>query len=138
MIYMANKYALALSDVQEFKSWLMQNGWCIEKIKGENEIVRMTSDKHEKPLVIYKQTKESIFASVPDMWYDVINAFYTERKAKEAAGCSAEAKEKLLKLIDALSGSLCRECRFKVSCYCERCRWNSERLENEIADIVDL
>ena len=80
-------------------SWLMQNGWCIEKIKGENEIVRMTSDKHEKPLVIYKQTKESIFASVPDMWYDVISAFYTERKAKEAAGCSAEAKEKLLKLI---------------------------------------
>lgn len=136
---MANKYALALSDVQEFKSWLMQNGWCIEKIKGENEIVRMTSDKHEKPLVIYKQTKESIFASVPDMWYDVINAFYAERKAKEAAGCSAEAKEKLLKLIDALSNSLCNECHIGGGvCPCKSCRWNSESLENEIADIVDL
>lgn len=90
---MANKYALALSDVQEFKSWLMQNGWHIEKVKSENEIVRMTSDKYEKPLVIYKQTKESIFASVPDMWYDVINAFYNEKKAKQAAGCSAEPKK---------------------------------------------
>lgn len=81
---MANKYALALSNVQEFKSWLMQNGWHIEKIKSENEIVRMASDKHEKPLVIYKQTKESIFASVPDMWYDVINAFYNEKKNKRS------------------------------------------------------
>lgn len=136
---MANKYALMLSDVQEFKSWLMQNGWDIEKIKSENEIVRMISDKHEKPLVIYKQTKESIFASVPDMWYDVVNAFYNEKKAKQAAGCSAEAKEELLKLIDALSNSLCLGCRIGGSVSpCKSCRWNSESLGNKIADIVDL
>lgn len=135
---MANKYALTLSDVQEFKSWLMQNGWRIEKIKSENEIVRMTSGKYEKPLVIYKQTKESIFASVPDMWYDVVNVFYNEKKTKEDAGCSAEAKEKLLKLIDALNNSLCNECHSIGLCPCESCRWNSERLESEIADIVDL
>lgn len=136
---MANKYALALSDVQEFKSWLMQNGWHIEKVKSENEIVRMTSDKYEKPLVIYKQTKESIFASVPDMWYDVVNTFYNEKKAKQASGCSAEAKEELLKLINDLNDSLCDECHYSTGlCPCESCRWNSERLKNKIADIVDL
>ena len=41
-------------------------------------------------------------------------------------------------LTDALSNSLCNECHIGGDvCPCKSCRWNSESLENEIADIVD-
>ena len=136
---MANRHLLAMSDVQEFKTWLMQKGWIIQPIRSEYEIVRAVKSDTPTPLLIYRKNNETIFATVPDMWFDVIKAFYNERTAKEADGCSAEAKEKLLKLIDALSNSLCNECHIRGGvCPCESCRWNSKSLENEIADIVDL
>ena len=79
---MANRHLLAMSDVQEFKTWLMQKGWIIQPIRSEYEIVRAVKSDTPTPLLIYRKNNETIFATVPDMWFDVIKAFYNERTAK--------------------------------------------------------
>lgn len=131
-----NRTALALYDVQEFKSWLSFQGWTIEKIKDENELVRATLDEYEQPLVIYKHINDAIFAIVPEIWYDIVCQFYTEKAQREASGCSAEAKKKLLSIIEDLRSQLCSLCVSAGRFNCGNCRY-TEDLIQKARDIAD-
>lgn len=94
-----NKAALALYDVQEFKTWLSFEGWTIEKIQSENEVVRATRNDFSQPLVIYRHIYNAIFAIVSEIWYDIVCQFYTKKKKLQRPVVRPKLKKSCLNLL---------------------------------------
>lgn len=117
---MANRYLLAMADVQEFKTWLMEKGWIVQPIKNEYEIVRAVKSDSPKHLLIYRKHDESIFASVPDVWNEVVFDFYKDKDAVD--------KSETDTLRDALSEmkqALCLCCKATATGNCAACKWQT-------------
>ena len=49
---MAKRSLLRRSNIEDFKAWLQEDGWQIEKTKGIYEVVRATKP-NRKPLIAY-------------------------------------------------------------------------------------
>lgn len=117
---MANRYLLAMADVQEFKTWLMEKGWIVQPIKNEYEIVRAVKSDSPKPLLIYRKHDETIFATVPDVWTEVVFDFYKDKDAVD--------KSETDTLRDALSEmkqALCLCCKATATGNCDACKWQT-------------
>lgn len=115
---MANRHLLAMSDVQEFKTWLMQKGWIIQPIRSEYEIVRAVKSDTPTPLLIYRKNNETIFATVPDAWKEEVFNFYANKDNVD--------KSETNNLRDALSEmkqALCLCCKATSTGNCDTCKW---------------
>ena len=50
---MANRHTLAVAKLDDFKAWLVSDGWQIQEPKGFYEILRATKEGRKHPLLVY-------------------------------------------------------------------------------------
>lgn len=77
---MANRDTLAVSKLEDFKAWLIKDGWEIQDTKDMWEVLRAVKPERKFPLIIYKRYKTNndgklIHLSVLDRDMGVIRAF---------------------------------------------------------------
>lgn len=77
---MANRNTLALSKIDDFKSWLLANGWEIVECKGLYEILRARHPNRSKPLIVYKRDSATVHATVQDSDFKIIRQFLRETR----------------------------------------------------------
>lgn len=58
---MANRHTLHISKLEDFKDWLIKDGWEIEESQGFYEVLRARKPERKNPLIVYKKRmQESI------------------------------------------------------------------------------
>lgn len=127
---MASRKALAISDISEFKTWLMKNGWTIKKVKGEREIARATSKEYSQPFIAYVNNKSDLFATVPKRWYGIVHDFYASKVDEEndmAAQMESlyEKIESCITVVYNMQENMCRICPYTSSEDCRSCEWKN-------------
>lgn len=101
--HMANRSLLHRSKVEDFKSWLQEDGWQIEQTKGIYEIVRATKGTR-KPLIVYtRDNKGKEHITVQERDVPVVRAYIRDRRREgraRANGIQKLTREEMLKVID--------------------------------------
>ncbi len=101
--HMANRSLLHRSKIEDFKSWLQEDGWQIEQPKGIYEVVRATKGTR-KPLIVYtRDNKGKEHLTVQDRDLPVVRAYIRDRRREaraKANGIQKVTKEEILKIID--------------------------------------
>lgn len=83
---MANRHTLHISKLEDFKKWLVKDGWEIEKPKGIYEVLRARKQGRQNPLIIYTKADVKEHLSIMDRDSGVIGAFLRDcRKPKTNA-----------------------------------------------------
>lgn len=83
---MANRYTLHISKLEDFKKWLVKDGWEIEEPKGNYEVLRARKYGRQNPLIVYAKADAKEHLSVMDRDSGVIGAFLKDcRKPKTKA-----------------------------------------------------
>jgi hypothetical protein len=77
---MANRHWLALSDIDNFKQWLMSEGWTIEPTKGYYEVVRARHPKMKYPLIFYKKLDASVHCSIDERYSWVLRKYFNDKR----------------------------------------------------------
>lgn len=102
--HMANRSLLHRSKVEDFKSWLQEDGWQIEKTKGIYEIVRARKGDR-KPLIVYtRDNKGSEHITVQSRDEAVVRAYIRDRKREawaKANGVEKITREKAKEIWDS-------------------------------------
>ena len=81
---MANRHLLAVNKLEEFKNWLIENNWKIEKTKGNYEVLRARKDTERLPLIVYKKDKDGlIHLSVSDWNTKYVYEFINDNKSNK-------------------------------------------------------
>lgn len=52
---MANRNTLAVSKIDDFKNWIVNNGWVLQETKGFYEELRATKQGKTHPLIVYRR-----------------------------------------------------------------------------------
>ena len=52
---MANRNTLCVEKLDDFKEWLISDGWEIQQPKGYYEVLRATKQSKKHPLIVYKR-----------------------------------------------------------------------------------
>ena len=101
--HMANRSLLRKSKIEDFKSWLQEDGWQIEPTKGIYEIVRATKGTR-KPLIVYtRDNKGKEHITVQDRDVPVVRAYIMDRRREaraKANGIQKVTQEEMLKIIE--------------------------------------
>ena len=83
---MANRHALHISKLEDFKKWLVKDGWEIEEPKGDYEVLRARKQSRRNPLIVYRKSDVKEHLSLMDRDSGVIGAFLRDcRKPKTNA-----------------------------------------------------
>lgn len=77
---MADKHRLHISKLEDFKAWLIKDGWSIEKPKGTWEVLRARNSGRKNPLIVYTRMDAKEHLSVMDRDSGVIGAFLRDSK----------------------------------------------------------
>ena len=78
---MANRHLLAVNKLEEFKNWLIENDWKIERTKGNYEVLRARKSTEKLPLIVYKKDKDGlIHLSVSDWNTKYVADFINSKK----------------------------------------------------------
>lgn len=81
---MANRHLLAVNKLEDFKNWLIENDWQIEKPKGNYEVLRARKDTERLPLIVYKKDKDGlIHLSVSDWNTKYVYEFINDNKSNK-------------------------------------------------------
>lgn len=72
---MANRNTLAITNLDDLRDWLIDDGWEIQETKGDYEVLRATKAGRRHPLIIYKKIDAKIHLSVLDRDMGVIRAY---------------------------------------------------------------
>lgn len=77
---MANRHTLALSKLDDFKNFLLSDGYDIKEPKGEYEVLRAVKIGRRFPLIVYRKLctnggKQLAHLSVADRDCGVVYAF---------------------------------------------------------------
>jgi len=100
---MANRSLLHRSKIEDFKSWLQEDGWQIEQPKGIYEVVRATKGTR-KPLIVYtRDNKGNEHITVQDRDVPVVRAYIMDRRREaraKANGIQKVTQEEMLKIIE--------------------------------------
>ena len=75
---MANRHLLAINKLEDFRNWLLKNGWQIEETKGKYEVLRARKSTEKLPLIVYKKDKDGLVHLSTSDWntkyvYEFIN-----------------------------------------------------------------
>ena len=83
---MANRHTLHISKLEDFKKWLVKDGWEIEEPKGIYEVLRARKHGRQNPLIVYTKADAKEHLSIMDRDSGVIGAFLRDcRKPKTNA-----------------------------------------------------
>ena len=81
---MANRHLLAVNKLEDFKNWLIENDWQIEKPKGNYEVLRARKSTEKLPLIVYKKDKDGlIHLSVSDWNTKYVYEFINDNKSNK-------------------------------------------------------
>lgn len=79
---MATRSVLHMNKLDEFKKWLVSDGWTIEPVKGDYEVLRARKASRKIPLVVYQRNRAKEHLSVLDKDMGVIGAFLRDSKKR--------------------------------------------------------
>lgn len=77
---MANRHTLHISKLEDFKKWLVKDGWEIEEPKGIYEVLRARKQGRQNPLIVYTKADAKEHLSVMDRDSGVVGAFLRDCK----------------------------------------------------------
>lgn len=77
---MADRHRLHTSKLEDFKEWLVKDGWDIEEPKGTWEVLRARKSGRNNPLIVYTKMDAKEHLSVMDRDSGVIGAFLRDSK----------------------------------------------------------
>lgn len=77
---MADRHRLHISKLDDFKEWLIKDGWDIEEPKGTWEVLRARKSGRNNPLIVYTKMDAKEHLSVMDRDSRVIGAFLRDSK----------------------------------------------------------
>lgn len=82
---MANRHTLAVTKLDDFKEWLVSDGWQIQEPKGDYEVLRATKEGRKHPLIAYYRFttnggKELVHYTVSDRDSGVVGAYIRDRR----------------------------------------------------------
>lgn len=77
---MADRRTLHISKLEDFKEWLIKDGWDIEEPKGTWEVLRARKVGRKNPLIVYTKMDAKEHLSVMDRDSGVIGAFLRDSK----------------------------------------------------------
>jgi len=101
--HMANRSLRHKSKIEDFKSWLKEDGWQIEQTKGIYEVVRATKGTR-KPLIVYtRDNKGKEHITFQDRDVPVVRAYIRDRRREaraKANGIQKVTQEEMQKIID--------------------------------------
>lgn len=81
---MANRHLLAVNKLEDFKNWLIENDWQIEKPKGKYEVLRARKSTEKLPLIVYKKDKDGlVHLSVSDWNTKYVYEFINNNKSNK-------------------------------------------------------
>ena len=81
---MANRHLLAVNKLEDFKNWLIENDWQIEKPKGNYEVLRARKSTEKLPLIVYKKDKDGlVHLSVSDWNTKYVYEFINDNKSNK-------------------------------------------------------
>ena len=102
---MANRYTLHISKLEDFKKWLVKDGWEIEEPKGIYEVLRARKQGRQNPLIVYTKADAKEHLSIMDRDSGVIGAFLKDcRKPKTNADrIRSMSDEELAEFIEQIS-----------------------------------
>ena len=83
---MANRYTLHISKLEDFKKWLVKDGWEIEEPKGNYEVLRARKYGRQNPLIVYAKADAKEHLSVMDRDSGVIGAFLKDCRKPKTKG----------------------------------------------------
>ena len=124
---MANRHMLHISKLEDFKDWLVKDGWKIEEPKGIYEVLRARNAGRKNPLIVYTKADAKEHLSIMDRDGGVVGAFLRDcKKTKTNADrIRAMSDEELAELLDSVdNGGIraldvdypCDECTQKTEC----------------------
>lgn len=77
---MADRRRLHISKLEDFKEWLIKDGWNIEEPKGTWEVLRARKSGRKNPLIVYTKKDAKEHLSVMDRDSGVIGAYLRDSK----------------------------------------------------------
>ena len=77
---MANRHTLHISKLEDFKEWLVKDGWEIEEPKGIWEVLRARKSGRQNPLMVYRKEDAKEHLSIMDRDSDVVGVFLRDCK----------------------------------------------------------
>lgn len=86
---MANRNTLSARAIDNFKSWLVADGWQIQEPKGDYEVLRATKSGRKHPLIVYYRFdtnggKKLVHYTVLDRDMGAVRAFLKKKYTKES------------------------------------------------------
>lgn len=112
---MANRHTLHISKLEDFKKWLVKDGWEIEEPKGIWEVLRARKSGRQNPLIVYRKADAKEHLSIMDRDSGVVGAFLRDcKKTKTNADrIRSMSDEELAEfLADSEIFSPCKNCDF--------------------------
>ena len=84
---MANRGTLSVIKFNDFKAWLVTDGWQIQVPRGFYEVLRATKEGRKHPLIVYWRHdtnggKELVHYTVLDRDMGVVRAFLRSRNTE--------------------------------------------------------
>ena len=82
---MADRRTLHINKLEDFISWLIEDGWEIEEVRGDYEVLRARKSGRKHPLIVYTklESKEKPHLSLMDRDIGVVMAYLRDRKEKK-------------------------------------------------------
>ena len=77
---MADRHRLHISKLEDFKEWLIKDGWNIEEPKGTWEVLRVRKSGRKNPLIVYTKKDAKEHFSVMDRDSGVLCAYLRDSK----------------------------------------------------------
>lgn len=134
---MANRYTLHKNSLEDFQSWLVADGWEIEKPKGIYEVLRARKAGRQQPLIVYTKADAKEHLTVMDRDLEIVGAFLRDKKKTQtnADRIRSMTDEELAKFLPTASNFICQpteECiRNTITKHCGECAMKWLRAESE-------
>ena len=118
---MADRHRLHISKLDDFKEWLVKDGWDIEEPKGTWEVLRARKSGRKNPLIVYTKIDAKEHLSVMDRDSGVIGAFLRDsnKPKTNADKIRAMNDEELAEFLEEIkNGEVLELCAdFKDGCW---------------------
>lgn len=91
---MANRHLLAINKLEDFRNWLLKNGWQIEETKGKYEVLRARKSTEKLPLIVYKKDKDGlVHLSVSDWNTKYVYEFINDNKSNKQTDLKSQLNQ---------------------------------------------
>lgn len=80
---MSKRSLLHKSKLQDFKDWLIKDGWTLKDTKGIYEVLRAIKPNKKRPLIIYDKLVSKEHYSIDDRDIGLVVRFINSDKVKK-------------------------------------------------------